>query len=459
MNFGFLFANLLTVAAVCLSPLNPLFGLMVFYSFSVLRPTLLWFWVDWPTERLAFAVGVATLVGWFMTGLGNWSGLRVIRLPLMGLAIYLLSGVVTWRIGISPEHAWSFLYPQLTIGLMAIVTITLVRDEKWIRNFAWVILASLGYLAWVFNSQYVFDDWNRVYWNGFGGIDNNGVAMMMVAGVPLAFFMGVHDKRPWVKGLCLLAAVLLIHVVLLSFSRGGQLGLCIVGVGIFVVALTQLPHKAITIMLAIMFVAVTLHLAGEQVRHEFWSIFVDPQERDLSAASRFSTWSAAYRCMLDYPLGLGPHNFNLKSQDYGLPPGKSVHNLFLQTGADYGVLGMVGLAVFYFSTIFKTFSMTKTAVARELVWPRYFGHMVCISLGGFLVCSTFIGVETVEIAYLVSLLGLCTVSYVSGAAVTTGTVTVPELDPSGVSDEVGGWSLDPAASETDVTNAGSSYRL
>ncbi len=436
MSFGWFFTNVLALVGMCYGWLNPAFGLMVYYGFSILRPMSLWFWEEWPTERYAFFIATATLIGWGATGFGNWSGLRTMRMPMIGLGLYLFSGVLTWQIGINSARAGTFLYPQVTIGVMALVTISLVRDEKWIRIFAWVILASLAYLAWVFNSQYVFDGWNRVFWNGFGGIDNNGVAMMMVVGVPIAYFMGIHNKRLWIKGLCLFAAAMLIHVVLLSFSRGGQLGLGMVGLGVFLVALTQLPNKALTIGLAIAFLAVTIHLAGPQVREEFWSIFADAATRDGSAASRFQTWSAAWRCMLDYPLGLGPRNFNLISDRYGLPPNKSVHNLFLQTGADYGFLGMFGLAMFYGGTMWRTFTMTRTKAAKELSWPRYIGHMVCISLGGFLICSMFIGVETVEIAYLISLLGLCTVAYVHRAP----TVQVPQAqdqEQTAVSEQVG----------------------
>jgi len=56
--------------------------------------------------------------------------------------------------------------------------------------------------------------------------------------------------------------------------------------------------------------------------------------------------------------------------------------------------------------------MSNTRTAKRHVWPRYFGHMVCISLGGFLTCSMFIGVESVDAGYVIAMLGLCTVSYV-----------------------------------------------
>src|SRR5690606_12651501 len=159
----------------------------------------------------------------------------------------------------------------------------------------------------------------------------------------------------WLRGVCLLAVACMIHVVLFSFSRGAQLGLAIIGAMLFVAALVMLPRKGLTIGLAIVFVLLTLALAGKEVRAEFMSIFADREELDASAASRFDTWRAAAQCMFDHPGGVGPRNFNLLAEHYGLMPGKSAHNLWLTVGAECGVLGLAGLILFYASTIVACF--------------------------------------------------------------------------------------------------------
>ena len=417
MEFGWLFSHAAALAGVLSGWFNPLFGLMVYYGFAVIRPVHLWDWNNWPFPRLSLYVALSTLIGWAAGGFGNFAGLRSIRWPIMGLAVYLLAGTAAWQLTeVSPEVAWDFLSIQLKIGLMALVTITLVRNAKSIHTYAYLVTAALGYLAWVFNSSYYFDQWNRVRDRGFGGVDNNGIAMTMVMGVPLAFFIAINSKKWWVKLLCLAAVAMQVHVVLFSFSRGAQLGLVLVGMTIFIIAMLKLPRKGVTIGLAVVFPGFGLYFAGNEVRSRFQSIFLDPEQRDESAQSRFVTWGAAWACMQDHPLGVGPRNFNLLASRYGLPGRKSVHNLFLQTGADYGFIGMFALAAFYFGTMYKTFRMAATETAKRLIWPRYYGHMVCISLGGFLVCSTFIGMESVESSFIISLLGLCTVAHVDRVA-------------------------------------------
>ncbi len=431
---GWIFTNLLALAGIGYGWLNPFFGIMVYYVFATLRPTYLWFWFwnPYSQPRYLFYIALSAIAGYFIGGMGDWSGLRKVWLPVAGMMVYLATGVFGWAVtAISSQRAWDALYPQITIGVMMLIAVTTIRSEKQLRIFAWVFTAALGYLAWVFNSQYYFDGYNRIYWHGFGGIDNNGAAMIFVMAVPLSFFMAMHEKRMWVKLLCLFAAVLEIHVILLTFSRGGQLGLVIVGIMIFVVALVALPRKGITLAVAVAFVVAALYLAGAEVRHEFWSIFADEAERDASADSRFVTWAGAWACMKEHPLGVGPRNFNLVSHLYGLPPNKSVHNLFLQTGADYGFLGMLGLMTFYFGTMFRTFFAALSPTAKRLVWPRYYGQMVTIALAGMLVCSIFIGMESVEYGFTIGILGLCTAAYVDRVALSEPKLesdTLPELE-------------------------------
>ena len=56
--------------------------------------------------------------------------------------------------------------------------------------------------------------------------------------------------------------------------------------------------------------------------------------------------------------------------------------------------------------------MANTYKAGEMGWPRYFGHMVALSLTGMLVCSVFIGMESVEAGFQVALIGLCTCNHI-----------------------------------------------
>ncbi len=411
---GWLFTNLLALVGIGYGWLNPFVGLMVYYIFALLRPAELWFW-SWSgnVPRYSLMIALATLIGFFVSGRGVWRGIGQAMPALFGLYVYIGAGVfATLVTAISTAWSQQWLYTQFTIVLMFTFGLGLVRSATQLRTFAWMIIACLSYAAWVLNSQYYFDGFNRIWLKGFGGGDNNGGAMIFVMAVPLTFFLAIQEKRLWVKLLCMAGVLMQIHVVLMSFSRGSQLGLCIVGAAIFFTAMFTLPRKGITLLLAVVFVVVGLQLAGAEVRERFSTIFVDKTERDVSAASRFDTWKAAWACMKDHPLGVGPRGFNLISHQYGLAPNKSVHNLFLQTGADYGFIGAGGLLFFYLVTIWKCFWLALDPIARRMVWPRFYGTGCCIALGGMMACSVFIGMESIEAGYIIALLGTCTCCHV-----------------------------------------------
>ncbi len=438
---GYLFVNVLWLAGTGAGWLAPFFGLMVYYAFAILRPLDLWFWNrgSWFTERLSLYVAVSTLVGWAIASFGDWSDFKHVRVPMYGLLVYLLCGILgTALFAVNKQVAWNALELQLKIGLMAFVTVSLVRSPKHIRAFAWVLLLTLGYLAYNFNMEYLKSPgyaWVLTE-RGFGGVDNNGVAMIMVCGVPLAFFMAIDalrykGLRRWgTIGLCMFISMALIHVILFSYSRGGQLGLALVGAALFVYALVFLPHKFVTIGLGVVMLAGTIRLAGAEVTEEFWSIFADPEARDASAASRFDTWAGGFQAIMENPQGLGPRNFNLVSHQYGLPFNKSIHNLFLQVGADYGIVGMLGLMTFYIGSMWISFRTAISGTARQLGWASNIGYMVSLSLMGLLVCSIFIGMEAVEVGYLIALLGLCMSMCVRRIAAEeyAGSSRVPELE-------------------------------
>lgn len=410
---GWLITHILAFLGAAGGWMNPFLGLMVYYWFAILRPPYLWFWAFDPynTPRFSLYIGASTFAGWAFSGFGSFKGLRGTRLAIAGLLIYFMSGVVSWQLfAVVPFMCELVLDTQFKIILMVIVTLSIVRDARSIQMFIWVVTLSLGYLGYVLNDWYFI---NPMYLHnrGFGSVDNNGVGMIMVIGIPLAFFMAVYDRRIWMRALCFFAVACQVHVILFSYSRGSQLGLCMVGAFIFFFSILYLPRKILTAGCALIFVFITLALAGEGVRQRFMSIFAE--DLDSSAESRFSTWSAAINCMKEYPLGVGPRNFGFHSTKWGLTPNKAVHNLFLQTGADYGIIGMLGLMTFYFATFFNTILMARTAVAKALVWPRYVGLACCTSIGGFLLCSIFIGMEAVEAGYIVSAIGLVTIAYVN----------------------------------------------
>src|SRR5262249_38081536 len=152
-----------------------------------------------------------------------------------------------------------------------LVGVTLIHSTAQLKQLAWVLVLSEGYLAYHFNLQYLDPpqglflhlDWT------FASMDNNGIAITMVASAGLAFFLGLSARRWWQSILCLALAGLMVHVVLFSMSRGGMVALLITGLVCFLV----LPKRPIHLGLFLLAVLVGLRLAGDTVVDRFVTSF------------------------------------------------------------------------------------------------------------------------------------------------------------------------------------------
>ena len=97
------------------------------------------------------------------------------------------------------------------------VGITLIKDVKQLKQLAWVMVCTQGYVAFELNLTYVRTGLNRVWLDGFNGMDNNSVAIGMVTGVGLAFFLGLGARNLFAKMIAFGSAIMMAHIVLLSF--------------------------------------------------------------------------------------------------------------------------------------------------------------------------------------------------------------------------------------------------
>jgi probable O-glycosylation ligase (exosortase A-associated) len=397
---GLIFIYVMTYGGALVSLFNPFIGLLLYVSFAIIKPEAMWFWAIAP-GNYSRIIALALLTGWMFQAFGSpW------RFGRAGAIAASFTGFWLWAVMAAPfagnqPVAWVFVETIFKILLPFLVGMTLLDSYKRIKALAWVIVASQGYLALDLNLSYV-GGFNRVVEAGFGGMDNNSVAIGMVTGVGLAFFLGMSEKVLWRKGLAYLSALLMAHVVLFSMSRGGMLALIITGAVGF--ALTPRQSKSYaTLAVAVLLI---LQMAGPSVRQRFITVFADKKERDESADSRLRLWADNWDLMKKYPVfGVGPHQWPEVAKDYGWPKGKEGHSLWLQTGAELGFPGLAMLAMFYVLCMIRLWPMAAGWVKTPDPELADVGRMVFPALLGFAVAAQFVSLTFLEVPYYVALLG------------------------------------------------------
>jgi probable O-glycosylation ligase (exosortase A-associated) len=412
--------------------ISPFWGVAVYYFFAVLRPQYIWQWAlisyDADKIRWSYYVAIATILAALAHKFGfvavsepgnsagqsltidaaaqdRRSGKSFTSAHILILAFGLWIGVSYLGArdrGIAGPWFWEY----AKIFIMFLVATLLIRSIRHVWTLFVLGSVALGYLAYEINATYLSLDHPRItiYDDGYGGLDNNGAGLMLAMGVPMCLFVWEGVERWWRWAFAAMIPVL-IHSVLLSFSRGAMLAL-LVGCPLFY--LRSKHKKQLLICGLILFLALLPRMAGKEVRDRFFSI--EQYEKDESVQGRFSSWKVAWEIAKDYPIdGIGLRNASAYADQY-IPEAKdrTIHSQYLQILAD---TGFVGLAL-YLSALFLVWRNTRRAQLVSRDWTgqdqRHAYAAACgVECAMFVFCvgASFLSLEVFELPYLLLLLG------------------------------------------------------
>jgi O-antigen ligase len=148
-------------------------------------------------------------------------------------------------------------------------------------------------------------------------------------------------------------------------------------------------------------------MAGPEVRERFAQTFTKKNgQREASAQSRVDLWKDCIDVMKKRPImGCGPNHWPMIASQYGWPHGKEAHSLWMQTGAETGIVGLAMYLGFYLTTLGLLWHLTWKRTHVDDPWYKYIARMSFCGLCGFVVSAQFVSLEALEIPYYTALLG------------------------------------------------------
>ncbi|HEX8148891.1 MAG TPA: O-antigen ligase family protein [Pyrinomonadaceae bacterium] len=374
-------------------------GLFVFTSFVYFRPYELF---DAPFLRegaqwVAVLTFLAYLPAQFAAGGNLTARPREVTLALLLLAAALLS-VPT---AISPVEAWDHFVEFSKVILIFVVAVNVINTERRLRGLLVLVLA-----ASVMLSFSAFSDYRQGRFEFGGGrvkgmlgglFDNpNDLALHLVLMVPLAVGLAFARRGLLRKVVYVLCAALCVAGIVVTFSRGGFLGL-VVSSGVMAWKLGRkrrfLVMTAAAVVLCVFIVAAPGGY-GERISSMFGGDVTGSAD-----ARRDIFWRSAL-VALRHPLtGIGIGNFHHQGQHDQVS-----HNAYTQVAAE---MGMAALA-FYVLLMVAPLRRLR-AVERETLGEKdgaAFYHLAVAmqaSLAGYMVCSFFASVAHLwHVYYLVA---------------------------------------------------------
>jgi len=388
---------------------RPFYGVLVWTWIAYFNPHR-YAWGIAHNFPVALMIAVPTLIGTVFTRQRN-RHLFVRETNILCL-LWLWFLVTTAYVGYEPAFAGHvneahFQFAEISkILLMTMVTILLVNTREKLRLLLWVVLLSFG-VRTLFGA--VFGIQTAGQFKIFGPedsfiADNNDFALALNMALPIFFFLAQEEKSRWLRGALRVMMGSSIVCIILSYSRGGLLGLTTV-MGSMVL---RSRRKWISILLACVGVMLLLTFSPPAWRDRM-SKFLHG-DVDESAQNRLTIWKGGWNLVQDYPItGAGFSAFPDGSLLMKYTPGASVETIFQAPHSIYfqmlGEQGFVGMGLFLLllaCTYASTRNLLKLArVHPELEWIRPYSLMFGVSLLAYMVNGATLGRAYFDVMYMV----------------------------------------------------------
>jgi O-antigen ligase len=299
--------------------------------------------------HLSDIVGVLTLLAM----IANRSARGLTPFPLspevIGVGALGLVMVLTVPFSIWPGGALAkFTDLYLKVALIFVVLLHCLKGPKLLRQFTWLIVIAMGYVAFRGVFDYVrginLIQGGRLHGPDAGLMGNpNDLAMNMVTFLPLAVFLALSRGRSLPRLIAAVVAVAMFATIIFTKSRGGMLGLAVMGLVLLLQARKVRPGLAVAIVVGAL---VVTPLLPSYVWTRASSIFNQDEDATGTRQARKDLMYEAWRTFLERPVtGLGAGQFTSYNPPGRLEPWRETHNVMLQMLVELGILG--GLAFLY----------------------------------------------------------------------------------------------------------------
>jgi probable O-glycosylation ligase (exosortase A-associated) len=374
---------------------SPYYGLLVWTWISFFNPHRFAWGIayNFPVGEV---IAVPTLIGLMFASDSNRKIFKRETFLLLALWMwFLITFLVAKQTPLFADHideglvSLEMVSKILLMTLITMVVVTTLNRLKWLLIVVGMSFGLLGIKGALFGLQ-------------TGGIyrvmgppssfvaDNNDLALAINMSLPILFFLAREEKKKALRTILWIAFFASIGSVLLTYSRGGLLGLAVV--------LGVLAIKAKRKLLATSFlVAASLLVVSYAPQNwmERMQTFL-AGDLDASAQGRINAWKFSWNLAMDYPVTGG--GFGTFSQDlferYAPDPTDfhGPHSIYFQMLAEQGFVGLTLMLLLLGSVLYSLRRLRKKVqqvpTAHSL---GSYSHALETGLYAFIVSGAFLG--------------------------------------------------------------------
>lgn len=340
-------------------------------------------------SSIALYLALATLAAFVPSQLSAEGSLTARPAEVNWILLLTLFGVVTIPIARDPGTAWeAFNDPFIKVVLMFIVMINVVRTERRLKSLIWLAMAVGVMLSYEVIKNYATGNFSVEGYRAMADVKGmfgnpNAQAMHFVSITPIAVALAFAARNFVVKLVYIGLAILFIAGNVFTFSRGGFLGLIVVGLMMAwkIGRESRVKVMAVTAIVGLIFIAVAPGNYGLRIL----SIFIPALDPVGSSSQRQDLLWTSVIVTLRNPWGIGMMNFPLVN-----PRALVTHNSYTQVSAEMGVLAL-GCYLMLIIEPFKRLLWIEQEIYEDgrIDWIYYLAIGLQASIAGFAVASFF----------------------------------------------------------------------
>lgn len=432
------------LASIPVAFFEPYYGILVWIWIAYFNPHRYTFsyMYNFP---VAMVIAIPTILGLFFTRKVNRNILTKESLLLFALWIwFFITFLNAMQVPFFAGHIGDAQFELTRVSktlLMTVVAMLVITSRQRLKYVFLVTAFSFSLLvfkATLFGLQTSGQD--RVWGPPDSFLaDNNGFALAINMSLPILFYLARVEENRVLRRILNVAFVAGVISVILTYSRGGFLGLAAV---LCAIAMKSKYRVLSGIGLAVCGLLI-LTLAPQQWMDRIGTLTVQKEDMDSSARERLVSWGTTWNFSKDYPIAGGSFDtlpdvqIFQKYQSEPLPPGfpsSGPHSIYFQMIGEQGYVGLILYLLLIGCSIGSLRRLSRFGRQyAPLSWVIPYSDALQVSFVGFLVSGAFLGLANFDLFYQ---LVACTVAMqlVCGRELTTcklkPTVTVPSLSES-----------------------------
>lgn len=363
-----------------------LFSILVLFRPYELVPSLAFL------SATAFYFAAATLAVYIPLQLSTEGTLTMLSTEVKCILALTAFALLTIPLGKDAAGSWlTFSDTFVKVVLVFVVMVNVVRTRRRLVGLMWLSLAVGLYLSYTALELYMKGELKSEGYRvsvEIGGLfgNPNDMALHFVMMTPIAIVLGIASRNKLAKIFYFLMAGLFVAANMVTFSRGGFIGL----IATTAVLAWKIGRKNRLNVLAVLAAAGSLFILAAPGNYglRLLSMFVPGLDAVGSSDQRKQLLFRSILVTARNPWGIGMGNSPIMN-DHNL----QWHNAYMQIASELSIFGLVVYMIFLVSPFRKLGAIERTLFARgESDWFYYMAIGLQASIVGYMVSSFFVSV-------------------------------------------------------------------